>query len=341
MQILVIQKEAVGRFVKDLQSSWSVVGPTRKETQFVFDRIEDPADLCLEYPTTILPPGRVLFPAHETLLDYDAGDPGRARQVTQAEPVVLFGVHPCDVHGINVMDEVMTDGPADANYAVRRSQCRIVALECVGSCSPYSLCLDKGTHRVEWGFDLLMVDLGDRYVVYVHSAPGEDLVSGKEYFRRADAHDRVGLEKAREAQLAHLESRLPLPVSRLPGIVKDSYEGLLWEAIGRKCLSCGSCTNVCPTCYCYEVMDEMELDLCSGHRCRTWDGCQSAQFAAVASGENFREKASERQRHRVFKKEVYQFEKYGRSACVGCGRCSSTCVAQIRLTDIYRQLMEV
>jgi sulfhydrogenase subunit beta (sulfur reductase) len=151
----------------------------------------------------------------------------------------------------------------------------------------------------------------------------------------------VGLEKAREAQMARLESRLPLPVGRLPGIVKESYEGLLWEAIGRKCLSCGSCTNVCPTCYCYDVVDEMELDLCTGHRCRTWDGCQSVRFAAVASGENFREKTSSRQRHRIFKKEVYQFEKYGRSACVGCGRCSSTCVAQIRLTDIYRQLMEV
>jgi sulfhydrogenase subunit beta (sulfur reductase) len=149
------------------------------------------------------------------------------------------------------------------------------------------------------------------------------------------------LEKARETQGDHLSNRLPQPVHRLPGLVKEAYDDFLWEAVGRKCLSCGSCTNVCPTCNCYDQTDEMNLDLCGGTRCRTWDSCQSVAFAAVGFGENFREKASARQRHRIFKKEVFQFEKYGRSACVGCGRCSSTCIASIRLTDIYNQLMEV
>jgi len=251
-------------------------------------------------------------------------------------------VHPCDVHGINILDEVMTDDPVDANYASRRSGCRIVALECTRTCSEFNLCTDKGTNRVEWGFDLLMVDLGDRYFVYVHSAPGEDLVRGKDYFRSADADDRVALEKAREAQgKAMAAPRLSAnTASRLHAAVKDSYDGLIWEAIGRRCLSCGTCTNVCPTCNCYDVEDRVQLDLCGGFRCRTWDSCQSTRFAEVAGGENFREKAVARQRHRIFKKEVFQFEKYGRSACVGCGRCSSACVASIRLTEIYQQLME-
>lgn len=263
MQILVIPKEAIGRFVVDLQAGWSVIGPRRKETQFVFDRIEDPRDLCLSYTTTILPPGRALFPYHEPLLEFRIDDPVTSRQVTQAEPTILFGVHPCDVHGINVMDEVMTDGPVDANYHLRRSQCRIVALECGAPCSEYNFCADKGTHRVEWGFDLLMVDLGDRYFVYVHSAPGEELVAGKPYFRSANSEDRIALEKAREAQAAQLQPRLRVPAGRLPSLVKSSYDGLLWEAIGRKCLSCGTCTNVCPTCYCYDVADEME-SICAG-----------------------------------------------------------------------------
>jgi len=137
-----------------------------------------------------------------------------------------------------------------------------------------------------------------------------------------------------------LQKRLPQPAHRLPGLVRDSQNDLIWEALGRRCFSCGSCTNVCPTCNCYDAVDEMEPDLCRGTRCRVWDGCQSPAFALVGSGENFREKPSARQRHRVFKKEVYQYERYGRSACVGCGRCSSACVASIRLTDIYRQLME-
>jgi sulfhydrogenase subunit beta (sulfur reductase) len=340
MQTRVISKEALGRFVAELQSGWRVVGPKRKETQFVFDTIADPADLCLQYPTTILPPSRVLFPYREPLLDFRRDDVGAVRQRLNAEATVLFGVHPCDVHAINILDEVMTDGPVDANYAMRRSQCRIVALECQTPCGELSLCRDKGTHRVEWGFDLLFVDLGDRYFVYVPAAPGEELIADKDYFERVGSGDRVALEKAREVQLEQLPARLPQPVHRLPALVKEAYDDFLWEAIGRKCLSCGTCTNVCPTCNCYDQMDEMALDLCSGTRCRTWDSCQSPVFAAIGSGENFREAASRRQRHRVFKKEVYQFEKYGRSACVGCGRCSSSCIAKIRLTDIYKQLME-
>lgn len=340
MQTLVISKEAIGRFVGDLQAAWSVIGPKRKETQFVFDAIDDPRELCLQYTTTILPPGRALFPAREPLLDFRVDDPGSSKQVLEDQPTILFGVHPCDVHGINIMDEVMTDGPADVNYAVRRSSCRIIALECSGPCSDYSLCMDKGTHRIEWGFDLLLCDLGDRYFVYVHSAPGEDLVAGKDYFTRAGSADRLALEKAREAQTRQIPARMPQPAHRLPGIVKDSYDDFIWEALGRKCLSCGSCTSVCPTCNCYDQVDEMELDLCGGTRCRVWDGCQSPAFAAVGSGENFRERPSQRQRHRIFKKEVFQFEKYGRSACVGCGRCSSSCIAQIRLTEIFSQLME-
>jgi sulfhydrogenase subunit beta (sulfur reductase) len=339
MQTLVISKQAIGRFVSDLQTGWEVVGPKRKETKFVFDRITDPSEMCLSYDTTILPPSRVLFPYREPLLEFRRDDVA-GHQVLQADPTVLFGVHPCDVHGINILDEVMTDGPVDANYVMRRSQCRIIALACMSPCSETSLCFDKGTHRVEWGFDLLLADLGDRYFVFVPSTPGEELVAGKEYFERAGSTDRVALEKARETQTSQMTARLPQPIHRLPLLVKEAYEDFLWEAIGRKCLSCGTCTNVCPTCNCYDQADEMQLDLCSGTRCRTWDSCQSSAFAAVGSGENFREKASARARHRIFKKEVFQFEKYGRSACVGCGRCSSACVAQIRLTDIYQQLME-
>lgn len=340
MQTLVISKEAIGRFVEDLKTGWKVMGPKRKEALFVFDVIEDPAELCLEYKTTILPPGKALFPAREPLLEFRVDDAASARPVVQSEPTLLFGVHPCDVHGINILDEVMTDDPADANYALRRSECRIIALECLSPCSDFNLCLDKGTHRVEWGFDLLMVDLGDRYFVYVHSAPGEELVAGKDYFVRAGSADRVALEKARETQTRQLTTRLPQPAHRLPAAIKESYDDFLWEALGRRCLSCGSCTNVCPTCNCYDQVDEMELDLCRGTRCRVWDGCQSPAFAAVGSGENFRERASSRNRHRVFKKEVFQFEKYGRSACVGCGRCSAACIASIRLSEIYNQLLE-
>ncbi len=76
-----------------------------------------------------------------------------------------------------------------------------------------------------------------------------------------------------------------------------------------------------------------------GRRCRHWDSCQRADFALVASGESFRPKASERQRHRVFRKEVYSADRYGRPACVGCGRCGAACTVGIDLVSIYNQIL--
>jgi sulfhydrogenase subunit beta (sulfur reductase) len=339
MKTLVLSKLDVPALVLELQKRARVIGPKRKEVQYVFGDIRDPEELVLDYPTTILPPGRQLFPHEETLLHFKRDDVAAVGEAVESEPIVLIGVHPCDVNGINILDEVFSDSPQDANYLARRAQTRIIALECQGPCSPYNLCLDKGTYRVEWGYDLLFIDLGDRYFIFTRTAAGESMIAGLTCLRPATPADREALGKAREMQSASFKPRLTAPVNRLPSAMKDAYDDLLWEAIGRRCLSCETCTMVCPTCYCFDVRDDVEFDLNNGRRCRLWDSCQSKTFAEVAGGENFRGKASARQRHRLFKKEVYQYEKYGRSACVGCGRCSAQCVASIRLTDMYNQVL--
>ncbi|MBM3286399.1 MAG: Ni/Fe hydrogenase subunit beta [Candidatus Eisenbacteria bacterium] len=339
MKTLVLSKLDVPAFVRELQKRGKVVGPRRKESQFVFDEIRDPEDLALEYPTTILPPVRHLFPHQERLLHFQRKDVAASDEIVEGEPLILLGVHTCDVQGINILDEVFSDSPYDANYLARRAQTKVIALECQGPCSQYNLCLDKGTHRLEGGYDLLLIDLGDRYFIFTRTAAGESMVAETAFLRPATPVDREALGKAREMQSASLKPRLSGPVNRLPSALKEAYDDLLWEAIGRRCLSCETCTMVCPTCYCFDVDDEVAFDLNHGVRCRLWDSCQSHRFAEVAGGENFREKASHRQRHRLFKKEVFQFEKYGRSACVGCGRCSAQCVASIRLTDMYNQVL--
>ena len=339
MKTLVLSKLDLPSLVEELSKKARLFGPRAKEQQYVFGEITDPGQLALGYPTSILPPSRILFPNGEPLVRFRLDDAGASEEVVEAEPAILFGVHPCDVQGINILDEVFSDSPPDANYLARRSQTMIVALECLAPCSPHNLCFDKGTYRVEWGYDLLMIDLGDRYFIFTRTAAGEGLIADLPILRAATPADREALGRARETQAGSFKTRLSGPVSRLPNALKEAYDDLLWEAVGRRCLSCETCTNVCPTCYCFDVADEVDLDLVGCTRCRRWDSCQSREFAAVAGGENFRPRASERQRHRLFKKEVYQYEKYGRSACVGCGRCSAQCVASIRLGEMYNQVL--
>ena len=339
MKTLVLSKLDLPALLDELAKHGRLIGPRRKESQFVFGEIERADQLALDYPTTILPPSRVFFPHEETLLQFHTEDVAATVPVIGSEPTILIGVHPCDIQGINILDEVFSDAPQDANYLARRAQTRIIALECTRTCSPYSLCFDKGSYRAEWGYDLLFVDLDDRYFIFTRTGGGEAILADLECLRPATPADREALGRTREMQSASFKPRINGPLSRLPGALKDAYDDLLWEAIGRRCLSCETCTMVCPTCYCFDVRDEVAFDLSNGHRCRLWDSCQSVKFAEVAGGENFRPRAAQRQRHRLFKKEVYQYEKYGRSACVGCGRCSAQCIASIHLTEMYNQVL--
>ena len=130
------------------------------------------------------------------------------------------------------------------------------------------------------------------------------------------------------------------PVDKLSEALKGAYDNDVWKEEGARCLSCGACNIVCPTCYCFDTRDVVSIDMKSGKRVRKWDSCQLRSFCQVASGENFRDSAGARLRHRVFKKEVYLKKRFGRSGCVGCGRCIEHCIADISIIDIYNRVTE-
>jgi len=112
----------------------------------------------------------------------------------------------------------------------------------------------------------------------------------------------------------------------------------VWEAIARRCFACGSCNTTCPTCYCWDVYDDVAVDLTKGCRVRRYDSCQLDPFAEVAGGENFRKDRSSRLRHRMFRKGKYILDQTGRSGCVGCGRCERACVADISIKETFIQI---
>ena len=336
-----IRKEDITKLVRHFQDKHKVVGPVAKEHQFGFETLDDPTELRLDYNTSILPPVQYLYPNKETLLRYNINQPGEGKVVLEAEPLVLMGVHPCDIHSIQIVDEIMMEDPEDQNYMARRELTLIVGLGCQAPCDDKTLCYDKGTWKAESGFDLLLTDIGENYVLDITSAKGEMALEGFDAMCEASHDDRHQAQvKGSEAE-GRFEKRLAMPIDGLVHYLKESYDDMIWDALGGRCLSCGSCNIVCPTCYCFDTTDEVELDLCSGERCRSKDACQLNNFAVVAGGENFRNRAGGRLRHRIFRKEVYLHDKYLRSTCVGCGRCNRACVAGINLIDIYNQVMGV
>ena len=118
-----------------------------------------------------------------------------------------------------------------------------------------------------------------------------------------------------------------------------SYDHPAWEESAAECVGCGTCNLVCPTCYCFNVEENVDLSVTTGSRERHWDGCMLRKFSEVAGGEVFRESLASRQRHRIFRKFKYISDQTGQPWCVGCGRCTAYCTAKISIVDIVNRLI--
>jgi len=345
MSLRIIEKSALPAFVAGIMREYEVVGPQTKEilpngkSQFVFGPLTNPHQLRLDYDTTVLPPKKYLLPQEEVLFTFDTGSLA-ATPHFDTQPRVLFGVHTCDIHALALLDAVFATGQRDEHYLKRRASTLIVGIECLAPCDEHSFCKSMGTLTADKGFDLHLIDLGQRYAVEVGTAAGEALLARHAAARMADESDIELLNRVLSEKWPRFPYRLDFDGSELPNLMALSYKDPLWEELGQRCLSCAACNLVCPTCYCFNVVDQVTLDRKNGERIRKWDSCQLDEFARVATGENFRHKRSQRQRHRFFRKGKYIPEMHGELGCVGCGRCARACLVDITPVGVWNKLYQ-
>jgi len=338
MSLKILDKGAIAPLVSALMADYTVTGPQAKRSMFAFDPLTDPAELRLDYNTSILSPKTVLQPPHETLATTHLGETPSVESNVEAGPTVIFGVHTCDLRAIQLLDKVFTVDYPDPHYIARREQALIVSLECLQPCDENSFCKDMGTLEAGTGYDLHLTDIGDAYAVHVGTEKGAALLEKHADDREATDADIRRLEATLGAKWPRFKNHLEFDSGELPALLATAYEHPLWEELGERCFACGSCTNVCPTCYCFNVTDTISLDLSESVRERNWDSCQLDEFACVADGHNFRQARADRQRHRFFRKGKYIYEQQGMLGCVGCGRCIRTCLVHINIVDGFNAL---
>jgi ferredoxin len=338
MSLWLLDKRAVEPFVSNMMGDYRVVGPVSKGIKFAFGQIEDPADLRLDYDTSILPPKKQLQPQKERMMTFSRTGKPAVEVVLDALPTVLLGVHTCDLHGIRVLDEAFSQGYPDAYYLERRAKTLIVGIECLEPCDEHSFCKSMGTLTVDNGYDLHLTDLGESYAVNVGTEAGASLLEKYSAARQATEADVAKLSKVLGAKWPRFPYKLDFDVGELSALMAQSYDNPLWDQLAEICLACGQCTLVCPTCFCFNVYDEVELNLTDGERRRRWDSCQLDEFARVAGGENFREHQAARLRHRFMRKGRYLMEKYDELGCTGCGRCVRSCLVDISPVDVFNEL---
>ncbi|MCY2926671.1 MAG: 4Fe-4S dicluster domain-containing protein [Planctomycetota bacterium] len=339
----VLSKDHFCGLVARLLSGRTVYAPVAKGPAFAFCEIAGPDEISqirMDYDISLLPPKKFFMPQRETLLTFQSKGPDGVRAEVHSQPAAILGVHPYDLHGIATLDAAFSLGARDAYYLAKRAATLLIGLNIQAPANDNQFAADmRAIDPPAAGYDLFLTDLGDRYYVEGGTPAGEALADDDAFIQAVGA-DHMAKQAYDAAKAAHFKRKLPYDTRYLPELLDGAYDSLVWDAAARKCFSCGTCTNVCPTCYCFDVLDKLSMDATSGTRERTWDSCQLEGFAVVAGGENFREERPSRLRHRMFRKGKYIFERTGRTGCVGCGRCITHCVAKISILEAFQQIAD-
>ncbi|MCL1828313.1 MAG: 4Fe-4S dicluster domain-containing protein [Oscillospiraceae bacterium] len=279
---------------------------------------------------TELPPKDILFPETEKMYAYRLGENLSYSELGEAPKRVVFGIRPCDMQSIARMDSVfIKEGEEDSFYASRRANCVTVALSCPES-GENCFCEAMGTDpNAAPGADVFLTDAGDSYMVTANGDKGKSvtelwkglLTDGKEV--KGNTHNT-------------LKPNVP---KDMPEKLLSIFEQDIWSKVSKPCLGCGTCTFVCPTCYCFDINIDSTGN--EGVTFRCWDSCMFTDYNRIAGGINERPTKKERLRNRYMHKLSYYNQRYGAMLCVGCGRCITKCPAHLDIAEFINKAAEV
>jgi ferredoxin len=348
-----LSKDAFDQLLKNLHAlGYETIGPRQEQGNLVYDRIDSLADLPHGYITEQAPgryrlvktnrdryfdiiPGahswkQFLFPSRSELFQLKRdGSDWKTQLPETAQPKYAFiGVRGCEQAAIQIQDNIFIRPDfSDPVYHTRRKNLFILAVNCMApseTCFCSSLKTGPGTSK---GFDLSLTELDDVFLLEIGSELGRSALNGlpvssASAFLLQSAEK--GLERAAQ-QTRHLDT------SNLPGLLLENLNHPHWNEIAKRCLSCGNCTQVCPTCFCWDVVDTNDLSGDLTRREKVWDSCFNPGFSYQAGG-NTRPTIHSRYRQWLSHKLGSWVEQNGTLGCVGCGRCISWCPPGIDLT---------
>jgi len=334
VKVLKLKKTNLNSYLESLRAWGEIYGPVRQGEKYIYGNLDDLDKLDTKMLRTILPVKKFLVPPKFNTFTFD--EHNYKAELKNIPNRIVFGVHPCEIHGILILDKFFLERFPDPYYQERRRKTAIFGLSCV----PDDKCFAKstGTHFVESGFDLAFNELKDFYLVWVGSSLGDDLVRIRLDLFTEDIKEKDLDEFMRWRTWRDSQYKLKLDLTAMPDIMELNYERPLWKDFGDKCLSCGACSMACPTCPCYNMRDQLKPVGKSGNRQRTWDSCMFKLFAVVAGGHNFRENRSERVKLWYTHKLKAFITEFGKPACVGCGRCIDTCPVDINVKTVTKAL---
>lgn len=298
---------------------------------------QEGTDIAFSSLNSFIPPKKFFYPQTETVLKYEFGEDLLLEDFSDKVQgkTVLFGVRPCDVSSFAMMDKVYLGEPVDEAYRRRRENTTVIALGCLTSdetCFCQSFDIDPGKAP---GADVLAIDTGEDLVFFAQTGKGEDLFSALNgMLAEATSGDENKVkdvqEAAKEDYLTHVNVRGVM--EKLDGMFENPY----WDSLYKRCIACGTCTFICPTCHCFDIQEYPTGN--RGERIRCWDACMFSDFTQMAGGHNPRPSQKERVRQRFMHKLNYFPHQHGDYACVGCGRCVRKCPVSLDILEVIKEV---
>ncbi len=358
---LVIEVEAITELISRLRGQgYEVIGPTRRDGAIVYDSVQKVEDLPAGW-TDEQAPGKYRLKNNEdgALFGYTLGAQGWKRflhppevklfrvendsdgfrivESASAQPppkYAFLGVRACELAAIALQDRVLTaDWYADPVYAGRRRNLFIVAVQCTRA-SANCFCTSMGTGpQVKTGCDILLTEIagdGRRFLVAAAGTRAGAGVLADIGAKKAPAEAVKQADRAVEGAAAMITKRLE--VSGVRELLYEQFESARWDDVARRCLTCGNCTMVCPTCFCVTVDDASDFSGQSAERWRRWDSCFTQSFSYIHGG-SVRLSPKSRYRQWLTHKLAAWQDQFGSPGCVGCGRCITWCPAGIDITE--------
>lgn len=352
---ITIQKPAFNLILAHLKDDgYLPIGPHVKNETLVYDSINSLEDLPQGYSTVQKPgyfrlirtghtryfdviPGahswkQFLFPSRVELFKLRKNHEGWNTETRQNEtPKYAFiGVRSCELAAIQIQDNIfMRQDFTDPIYRDRRDRAVIISVNCTHPAET-CFCTSMGTGpRVKNGFDLNITELDDVFVLTIGSEHARKLISDVPF---EDARSYVLTNVEHKLEHAEQKMKRTLDTQDLPELILNHLDHPYWNEIGKRCLSCANCTQVCPTCFCWDTVDSMSLDGQETKRERVWDSCFNPGYSYQAGG-NTRPTIYSRYRQWLSHKLGTWKQQYGTLGCVGCGRCITWCPAEIDLTE--------
>ena len=355
-ELKVIKKKDVLNFLSSLAKEYNILVPVEKNGNICFSKFNSGKDIPWDYRNTKISPKEIFFPQAETLFSFETETSDSSNMSNALKTVketkgsaprtmnyLIFGIRPCDAQAISLLDRLFGgDDFQDTYYLKRREQATIISLACN---KPQITCfctsLGGGPDSKE-GSDIISFDLGEDILAKPVTKKGEEFIEKlNRWFKEANVSDIEKKNKLMDSSFKKIRSGVEL--QNIKEKLDGSFDISFWNEIHQKCLGCGVCTYLCPTCYCFNITDEIDSgagasNKTKGKRIRCWDSCMFPLFTLHASGYNPRPTYKERMRQRIMHKFNYCPENFKEIFCIGCGRCIRDCPVNLDLREVLESL---